>query len=75
MWRDVTEVVDRLWRARRRHDRLDAVLERSGGSWVLQFLHNDRPFLSRRYRRRDLAAAEAEARLKDLQQAGWHTHW
>jgi hypothetical protein len=43
--------------------------------WDLQFLHNDRILLTRRYAQRDLACAEAAARLRDLQRAGWTAHW
>ncbi len=68
----------RLWRARRRHDHIDAVLERREAPpvvWELQYLCNDRPFLAWRYADRAAAEADAEARLADLQRAGWTSHW
>ena len=69
------DLADRLWRLRRRHDHIDAVLRKRGAQWELRFLRNDRLILTRRYERRDLADAEAGARLRDLQRAGWNTHW
>lgn len=65
----------RLWRARRRHDRIDAVLQRAGSGWVLQFSRNDKPMLSRPYARQADARADAATRLKELQRAGWVDHW
>ncbi|HXW07305.1 MAG TPA: hypothetical protein VD833_18865 [Vicinamibacterales bacterium] len=66
---------DRLWRARRRHDRIDAVLGQRGRYWLLRFFRNGRLLLSRRHETEALARAEAGARLKELQRAGWNTHW
>ena len=65
----------RLWRARKRHDRIDALLERTGSRWVLQFIRNDHVLLTRRYAREAPARAEAAERLKELQRAGWVDHW
>jgi hypothetical protein len=65
----------RLWRARRRHDHVDAVVAEAAGQWTLQFLLNDRLIVSWPFPTRDDAAAEADARLRDLQRAGWNTHW
>jgi hypothetical protein len=60
---------------RRRHDHIDAVLREVGSVWELSFLRNDRPFLMWRYPDRASAAAEADARLRDLLRAGWTSHW
>jgi hypothetical protein len=65
----------RLWRARRRHDRIDAELRLAGSSWVLEYWRNDRPMVTRRYETEEKARAEAEAQLKELQRAGWIDHW
>jgi hypothetical protein len=65
----------RLWRARRRHDRIDAVLRRHGRWWELQYLHNDRLLLTRRFEASDGASAEAASRLRELRRAGWTDHW
>ena len=68
-------MTQRLWRARRRHDQLDAVLARRGDEWELRFVLNRRALLSRQYRAVDEAHAEAGARLRELQRAGWNVHW
>ena len=65
----------RLWRARRRHDRIDAVLRRDRPGWVLEFLRNDRVMVTRRYPRKPAARADARARLGELLRAGWTDHW
>jgi hypothetical protein len=65
----------RLWRARRRHDRIDATLRRAGQAWDLRFAWNDRPLIIRRYAREENARAAAAERLRDLERAGWVPHW
>lgn len=69
------DLAARLWRARRRHDHVDAVLQRDGATWRLQFLRNDRLLLTMNYPDRETARADARGRLKDLQRAGWTVHW
>jgi len=75
MSKSPSDVDVRLWRARRRHDHIDAVLRRDGRAWLLLFLHNDRPMLGWRYPDDASARAEAAARLAALQRAGWNVHW
>jgi hypothetical protein len=65
----------RLWRVRRRHDHIDAVLSGAASAWTLEFLRNDTPFLAWRYPDRDSAVAEADLRLQGLLRAGWTAHW
>jgi len=65
----------RLWRARRRHDRIDVVLRSIGTTWVLEYIRNDRPMFMRRYETEMKARADAAERLKELQRAGWIDHW
>jgi hypothetical protein len=65
----------RLWRARRRHDHVDAVLRQDGAGWLLQFFHNDRSLLAWPYPDPESARAEAAERLRALQRAGWNVHW
>jgi hypothetical protein len=69
------DLTDRLWRVRRRHHHIDAVLRPSGPRWELQYFRNDRLLVTRRYEQPDLARADATARLNELQRAGWNTHW
>jgi hypothetical protein len=65
----------RLWRARRRHDHVDAVVTGVAGQWTLQFHLNDRLIVSWPFATREEATQEADGRLRDLQRAGWNTHW
>ena len=65
----------RLWRARRRHDHLDAIIADSAGRWTLKFVLNDRLIVSWPFPTRDDAAREADGRLRELQRVGWNTHW
>jgi hypothetical protein len=65
----------RLWRARRRHDHFDALLTQDGPHWDLALLRNDRPLVVFRFPNRAAAIADADRRLRELQQAGWTMHW
>ena len=65
----------RLWRVRRRRDHIDALLNDAGDGWDLQFLRNDRRLVVWRYETREAASIEANARLRELERAGWTSHW
>ena len=65
----------RLWRVRRRHDHIDAVLSEGSSAWTLEYLRNDTSFLVWRYPDRASAQAEADGRLLELLRAGWTSHW
>ena len=66
---------ERIWRVRRRHDHIDALLRRRGDEWDLRFTRNDRVLITQAFPDRETARASAEARLRELQRAGWNTHW
>jgi len=66
---------ERIWRIRRRHDHIDALLRPRGGAWDLRFTRNDRVLITQEFRNRDAAIAAADTRLRELQRAGWNTHW
>jgi hypothetical protein len=65
----------RLWRVRRRRDHIDAWLDEDGREWTLHIARNDRSLIDWRFATRESAIAEADARRRELQRAGWHTHW
>lgn len=65
----------RLWRLRRRHDHIDAIAWPVRDGWRLRFIRNGRVLLTRQYDSREAASADADARLRELQRAGWNTHW
>lgn len=66
---------ERLWRVRRRHDHIDALLRPRASAWDLRFTRNDRVLVTRQFSDREAACADAETRLRELQRAGWNTHW
>jgi hypothetical protein len=66
---------ERLWRARRRHHYIDALVRDSDTGSVLEFRRNGRSLVTWRFDTRAVASAEAMTRLRDLQRAGWNTHW
>ena len=67
--------LERLGRVRRRHDHIDAVLSARDSWWELRFLRNDRLLLALCHELRETARVEAAERLRELQRAGWNTHW
>jgi hypothetical protein len=71
----VTTAITRLWRARKRHDAIDALLRVDAAGAELEFRLNARVLLRRRYDTAALARDGADARLRELQRAGWNVHW
>lgn len=69
------DLSERLWRVRRRHDHIDAVLRPRGAQWELQFFRNNRLMFGWRRAKREAACLEADVKLHELQRAGWTTHW
>jgi hypothetical protein len=70
-------VAERIWRARRHHTWIDAQLRPAsdGAGFELQFFYDGTLVLSRVWPTRDDAVAHAGNQLRDLQRAGWNTHW
>lgn len=66
---------ERLWRVRRRHAHIDALLRSRDRRWDLRFTRNDRVLLTQEFGDREEACAAAETRLRELQRAGWNVHW
>jgi hypothetical protein len=65
----------RLWRARRRHAYIDALVRDAESGVVLEFRRNGRPLMTWSFATREAATAEAATRLRDLERVGWNTHW
>jgi hypothetical protein len=66
----------RLWRLRRRQHIIDAVLhEREGRGFTLAFMMNGTRLTVRRCETRAQAVQAAAEKRKDLERAGWATHW
>jgi hypothetical protein len=67
----------RLWRVRKNHTWIDAQL-RAGpdsGASELQFFYDGVLVLARQWPTRDEALEHAAGQLRELQRAGWNTHW
>ena len=65
----------RLWRVRKDHTWIDAQVSSGPLGVEVRFLLDGERALSRRFPTRALATADADRRLRDLQRAGWTTHW
>jgi hypothetical protein len=68
---------ERVWRVRKHHTWIDAQLRPAGGgpACELQFFYDGALVLSRRWPSREAAVAYAGQQLRDLQRAGWNSHW
>jgi hypothetical protein len=73
----VRHAAERIWRARKHHTWIDAQLRPAsdGAGFELQFFYDGTLVLSRVWPTRDDAVAHAGNQLRDLQRAGWNTHW
>ena len=65
----------RLWRVRKANTWIDAQMSTHRTGVEVQFLLDGERIFSREFPTRALATAEADRRLRDLQRAGWTTHW
>jgi hypothetical protein len=71
---------ERLWRVRKHHTWIDARIgmppaEREDARVELTFFYDGELVFATRCASRDAAVVEADRRLRDLQRAGWNTHW
>ena len=68
-------VGERLWRLRKRQQTIDAILRNRAGALALEYTMNGRRLTVRPYTSRAKAIATATEKLKELERAGWATHW
>jgi hypothetical protein len=67
---------ERLWRVRKNHTWIDAQLHDSGNAtFELRMLYDGDVILRRECATRTAAVSCAAERLRELQRAGWNTHW
>ena len=68
---------DRVWRLRKNSTWLDARLTACAGSTdvELQFFYAGALLVARRWPSREQALTHADSQLRDLERAGWNTHW
>ena len=67
----------RVWRVRKDHTWIDARMrdELEANGVELQFFYDGSLEFARRCGTRDEALADAGVYLRNLQRAGWNTHW
>ena len=64
-----------VWRVRKNHTWIDAQLSDRDAGVEIRFFYDGALVLSQRWPSRQKALSDAAARLRDLQRAGWITHW
>jgi hypothetical protein len=71
------DLAERVWRVRKSHTWIDAQIRDCSQSAdvEIQFFYDGALVLARRWPSRDEALDCAADRLRDLQRAGWVTHW
>ena len=65
----------RVWRARKRHDAIDAMLDVRAGDVRVTLLLNQRRLWRAEFADEAAAKLAVATKLKDLQRAGWNVHW
>lgn len=65
----------RLWRVRKRHDHVDAVLRVTESTVELRYFWNDRLLAGLPYATEQAARAEGTRQRRELERAGWTEHW
>ena len=70
-------VAERIWRARKHHTWIDAQLRPAADAagFELQFFYDGALVLNRTCPTREDAVAHAARQLRELQRAGWNSHW
>jgi hypothetical protein len=73
----MTGLAERIWRARKSHAWIDAQVRDCGDSpgAEVRFYYDGALVLAQRWATRDDAIRCANGHLKELQRAGWVTHW
>ena len=75
MVRPGSGLAERLWRVRKNHTSIDAHISARGVGVEIRYFYDGEPVLSQQWPTRQLALTDAATRLRDLQRAGWTTHW
>ena len=67
----------RVWRLRKNHTWIDAQIRGcvESDDVELQFFYDGTLVFARRWPSREAALVHAGDQLRDLQRAGWNTHW
>jgi hypothetical protein len=67
---------ERLWRLRKMHDQIDAVLRDHGHEGVeIEFFYNGERLYGRRWAARQPGVSDAAGKRAELERGGWSSHW
>ena len=68
---------ERVWRVRRCHTSIDAQIRdvATPRGTEIHYFYDGALVYCRHWRTRELALTDASQRLRELQLAGWSTHW
>jgi hypothetical protein len=71
------DLAERVWRVRKSHTWIDAQIRGCPQSTdvEIRFSYDGVPMLVRRWPSRERALTHAAEELRELQRAGWVTHW
>ena len=68
-------MTSKLWRVRKRQQTIDAIVREGAGDVTLEFVMNGRRITARKWPSLAHAVKAATEKLKELERAGWATHW
>jgi len=66
---------ERIWRLRKRHHQVDALLRVDEEGVEIRFLYDGTLTYSRRWPARAIALAHAAEKREELERSGWTMHW
>ena len=66
---------ERVWRLRKLHQQVDAILRDDAAGTELRFFYNGSLAYTRRWETADEARGEAAAKRAELERDGWTAHW
>jgi hypothetical protein len=66
---------ERVWRLRKLHQQVDAVIRDDEAGTELRFFYNNELAYRRRWETADEARQEAAAKRAELERDGWTAHW
>jgi hypothetical protein len=71
------DTAERVWRVRKNHTWIDAQVRDCAdpAGAEIQFFYDGALLFARRWPSREDALAHAADQLRELQRAGWNTHW
>ena len=68
-------MTSKLWRVRKRQQSIDAFVREGKGDVTLEFVMNGKRVTARKWPSRAQAIKAATEKRKELERAGWATHW